>query len=303
MSRKRILPLMYHDIRDDYDSRLSHRYQMESFIKPRTLEHHIEKLKIFDNVFDNFRTIMERDHLHRHVFMTFDDGLKDHVNILPILERHKVNATFFIPSYPMLERKMLHAHKIQYIIASSQNTASSMEIIRNKMEDIGYNYEEFFEIYSRSRFKKNKWSSGQIFVTNFLRNSDLDGLDRYKLTDELFKWFGFHEEEFIDDLYLNRDDIKLIASHGHTIGAHGHTSEALTNVDYKDDIRKSLEFIREFTDEDIPVSYPHGVYNEDIKKELALHNVQYAMTTNEGNIFKWEKSLEINRFDGTKYFK
>ena len=58
-------------------------------------------------------------HEEDYCLLTFDDGLKCHINeVLPILKLEDIPGAFFIGGQPLMEKKALTTLKLHYILAN-----------------------------------------------------------------------------------------------------------------------------------------------------------------------------------------
>ena len=67
---------------------------------------------------------------------------------------------------------MIHSHKIQFILAASNEKELVKDILSNFTDN-----ETIWPHFSHTEWKDNWWSKEMIFVTNFLRNYDGFKLD------------------------------------------------------------------------------------------------------------------------------
>jgi len=279
---------MYHDIRDD--KKYPKRYNLKSFL---TVNNFKKNLDFITNQYQVIRPsdIPNVDKDGNYAILTFDDGLKDHYDITDVLLSYGVTGTFLIPTLPVTEGKMIHSHKIQFILASE----SEEKLINN----ILYGFEnpvELYNHYSKTIIKNNWWNPEMIFITNFLRKHE----NGVMITDKLFNEIvTIDEKEFSSDLYLNENNIIEMVSSGMDIGSHGYTSAILTNDNQKMEIGSSIGFIRKYYDGDVMFSYPNGVYNDKTIELLKQHDCKYSFTTESASITNPNiNKLKLPRFDG-----
>lgn len=288
---------MYHDVRDAKDTKFPERYNLKSFLN---LEQFDKQVKFIAENYDiisphDYKFInFNEDDDHKFAILTFDDGLVDHYNnVLPILKNYSVPGTFFIPVEQVTKNTMIHSHKIQFILAASNEKELVKDILSNFTDN-----ETIWPHFSHTEWKDNWWSKEMIFVTNFLRNYDGFKLDKYSYTDELFeKYVGVKVEEFAKDFYLKESHIDEMRNETLvTIGGHGYTSENLLLIDdFEDDIKKCAEFIKsEF------ISYPNGGYNDEIKQACKKYGFNYGFTIEQKTITELDliDNLEMPRYDG-----
>ena len=58
----------------------------------------------------------------RAAYLTFDDGLSDHfATVFPALRRRRLHGAFFASAQPALHRVVTEVHKIQFILAASED--------------------------------------------------------------------------------------------------------------------------------------------------------------------------------------
>jgi hypothetical protein len=290
---------MYHDVRDFSDTRYPKRYELKSFLTRKEFEFQI------DYICTNYTVIRSDEVLGLNIdgdgnyaVLTFDDGLADHYYVAQYLKSKGVSGTFLIPRTPIVDHKMIHSHKLQFVQAE-MGEASLKEEILNQFEDPDLIWDK----YSQTKWKGNWWSKDMIFCTNFLRNYKSDDINCYDLTDQLLEQcFDINEEEFAKDLYLTVKQIEEMANMGHVIGGHGDVSENLLLLDNMisySDIEDSLEFIKPFADT-LVFSYPNGGFHNGHKDALKHYGCEIAFTVNPMTITNLDTIdyLEFPRYDG-----
>ncbi len=283
---------MYHDVRDSKS--FNKRYDLKSFLSVKKFREHI------DFINKNYKIIKSSEipyYINDNIecaVITFDDGLKDHFNITDILLEYKITGTFLIPKVPVTEGKMIHSHKIQFIIASEGEY-----LIRNRILSYINSKERdsVYESFSISRVKDNWWSKDMIFITNFLRYHTLGK----KITNELFETLvSSDEKSFCDDFYLTENDIVDMVNSGMEIGSHGLTSDILNDENAYTEISESMKFIQKFYNKNKIFSYPNGIFNEKCIEILKSENCEFAFTTASEKVNSETDFLKIPRFDGTQ---
>jgi len=279
---------MYHDIRDAMS--YHKRYDLKSFLKVSNFRKHIKYIK------DNYKVIGTKDITNNIdseenlAILTFDDGLKDHYDITEILLDNNISGTFLIPTLPISDGKMIHSHKIQFIMACEDESIIKYKILNMVDTPI----QETYDTYSKTMVKNNWWSKDMIFITNFLRYGDKDK----NITNHLFKTIvSNNEKSFCEDFYLNETQVREMINSGMEIGGHGYTSDILNLDNMVMEIDKSIEYIKTFHNDEIIFSYPNGVFNDEIIMYLKEKKCIFAYTTESKSMYN-NDLLRIPRFDG-----
>lgn len=261
-----IRAFMFHDIRNLENTSYPERYNLKSFLNEEQFKFQVDKIRNKYKIVSSFdiKNIDIKNDNNDYAVLTFDDGLSDHYNVYKHLRSLKLSGTFLVPKMPVVEHKVMNTHKIQFILASTNET-----VIKNEILNLFDNKDEIWEEYSSTKWKKNWWSKEMIFITNFLRRYKDDKIDNYQLTNYLFDKFVTKDEfNFSKDFYLNEKNIEEMSNNGMIIGGHGDISENLLLIDnYKLDIDESKKFISNYSNEFV-FSYPNGGYNEDIKNYM-----------------------------------
>ncbi len=261
-----IRAFMFHDIRNLENTIYPERYNLKSFLNEEQFKFQVDKIrnkyKIVSSL--DIKNIDIKNDNNDYAILTFDDGLSDHYNVYKYLKSLKLSGTFLVPKMSVVENKVMNTHKIQFILASTNEITIKDEIL-----NLFDNKDEIWEEYSTTKWKKNWWSKEMIFITNFLRRYKDDKIDNYQLTNYLFDKFVTKDEfNFSKDFYLNEKNIEEMSNNGMIIGGHGDISENLLLIDnYKLDIDESKKFISNYSNEFV-FSYPNGGYNEDIKNYM-----------------------------------
>lgn len=298
-----IRAFMFHDVRNLEDTKYPKRYSLKSFLNEDQFKFQIEfirnKYKIISS-YDVKKIDFENDDSN-YATLTFDDGLSDHYKVFKYLNSLKISGTFLVPKMPIIEKRVMNTHKIQFILASMDEN-----IIKDEILNIVDKKDEVWNEYSISKWKNNWWSKEMIFITNFLRKYNSDKINNYEITDYLFKKFVTTDEfSFSKDFYLKKDQIEEMSNCGMVIGGHGNISENLLLLsNYKLDIDESKKFISNYSDEFI-FSYPNGGYNDDIKEYMKSVDCSLSYTINHSTITELDDIdyLEFPRYDAPQKIK
>jgi peptidoglycan/xylan/chitin deacetylase (PgdA/CDA1 family) len=288
---------MFHDIRNLEDTNYPKRYNLKSFLNEEQFKYQVNliknKYKIISSL--DVKNIDIHNDDNDYAVLTFDDGLSDHFKVYKYLRSLKITGTFLIPKMPIIENKVINTHKIQFILASTDE-----KIIKDEILGLFDNKEKIWKDYSTTKWKNNWWSEEMIFITNFLRRYNDNNLNHTQLTDYLFDKFVTKDElNFSKDLYLNEKNIEEMSNNGMIIGGHGDVSENLLLIDdYKTDINESKKFISKYSNEFI-FSYPNGGYNDIIKTHMNSINCSISYSINPYTITDLDEIdyLEFPRYD------
>lgn len=292
-----IRAFMFHDIRNLENTNYPKRYNLKSFLNEKQFKYQVNliknKYKIISSLDVKNIDICNDD--NDYAVLTFDDGLSDHFNVYKYLRSLKITGTFLIPKIPIIENRTLNTHKIQFILASTDE-----KIIKDEILGLFDNKEKIWKEHSATKWKNNWWSEEMIFITNFLRKYNDNNINNIQLTDYLFDKFVTKDElNFSKDLYLNEKNIEEMSNNGMIIGGHGNVSENLLLIDdYKTDINESKKFISKYSNEFV-FSYPNGGYNDNIKTHMNSINCLISYSINPYTITDLDDVdyLEFPRYD------
>ena len=193
------------------------------------------------------------------VFLTFDDGYKDNVEIaLPVLDKHNLLAAFFIvSSLPDTDQWLWH-DKIRYLTSTTILESAKSELVLKNL-NVGKEPDPLF-------LKEVK---------------DLESTLPHSR------------------LMMNWDEIRCLKQHGFIIGSHTHTHSPLKFLSPEkriEEMNLSRKTIASKLNGDISFfAYPNGLYDEDCHSLMKEYGVKYAFTTNPGFNRQHESPLEIKR--------
>lgn len=275
-----VTSFMYHDIRDNLDPRFRKRYELKPFLTTKQFVNQLNYIRNNYKIISTHELFEVNINNDDYAILTFDDGLVDHYNIVNILNKYNIKASFFVPVGIIVENIVMKTIKIQFILSVVDESIIIKEIF-NHFEN--KSRVEIWNKFSQSKFKNNWWSKEMIFITNFLRDfSDID-LTSY-ISNKLFnEYVSNNEKEFSKSFFLNHKQINSMIKQGMEIGGHGYYSDNLSNFNFeqqKSDIEKTLNYISDLNqDNEIIFSYPNGGFNHDTIEILKNNNCKIAYTT------------------------
>jgi peptidoglycan/xylan/chitin deacetylase (PgdA/CDA1 family) len=221
------------------------------------------------------------------VLLTFDDGYRDHhVHVFPILVRRGIRGAFFPPSSAALERRMLDVNRVHFVLATVEDASEVVRVVEAHVDERRRelrlaSLDEYRLRYAQaSRFDP----APVIYVKRMLQRALPEEL-RHAIADALFRRFVTSDEKgFVDELYLDVDDLREMAAAGMEIGSHGHSHRWLDSLDatkQRADIEHSLGLLDAIgvPRRDFLFCYPYGSYDTRTLDVLGELGCGAAFTT------------------------
>ncbi len=210
-----------------------------------------------------------------YCLITFDDGLKEQMQAFDLLLSLKIPAAFYIPVQPLIEHNVLDVHKLQ-LIRTKMNDAEILTLLH---QIPGYNYTIEETQKAATQYKYDDETAREI---KFQLNFKLSTRQKKAFLSDTFNKVLGNENEYAKQFYMNQNDLQKLALQ-QQIGAHGyaHVPLALTN-DAKGDMKKSIEFLFEKTQQPIrSISYPYGskeAVNEQVAQQVKSLGLDFGLT-------------------------
>jgi len=246
----------------------------------------------------------KRDLPKDSVWLTFDDGYKDHCEfVAPILIKKGIDAAFFPVSDSYQSLQILDVNKIHLILALVGSDENLIEILKLKMKSEGYVKIDFDHLWhSTDKFSRHDTEEVIFFKRMLQRDLPLDV--RSRILNSIFEEIvGKTEREVAIELYMSESELVSLHNQGFTIGSHTASHQWLNSLNYDDqktEIDKSLKALKRI----VPnisqwiMCYPYGAYNEDTLDLLNLNNCALALTTKVGSAnLLLQHKFELHRLD------
>lgn len=193
------------------------------------------------------------------VFLTFDDGLVEHLDVArDVLEPRGIRGAFFIITAPIVEQRAATVHKIHWLRAMTPPAAFADEFKSHLSEtyrsEVAVPDPEATAIYPY-----DTEAVAQIkHAISFRLPLDIVG----ETASKMLTARGEDEATFCANTYLNRDGVARLADGGHVVGVHGHNHVVFSKVSPKalnTEISRNVQILTEITGQ-LPewVSYPYG---------------------------------------------
>lgn len=228
--------------------------------------------------------------------LTFDDGTKDHLNIvLPELVFRKISAIFFVLGRQP-EDGVAMVHKIQMLTAKlgeAEFQSAFLEMCDDKTGELYFKKEkECLAKYPTSKFDSLRFRTFKRVVGKFIFDEAKPFLDK------LFLEKIGNEKDWGEKLYLSDMDLQEIQKKGFCIGGHGIDHRWMTSLSVQkkeEEVQKCADRISKFAETQFVFSYPYGDYDESLFPILENYGFKAAFTieekTDHDNVFA------IGRFD------
>jgi peptidoglycan/xylan/chitin deacetylase (PgdA/CDA1 family) len=238
-------------------------------------------------------------------YLTFDDGIKQHYsNVLPVLKKYDLEATFFIPTLPLLEHIFPELEKqrlLQYTLFSDYS--EFLDEFCSKCRQLTGDEKAFNPTPQNIKASEDYLPQFGFYEPNEryyrrLRNEIIDADLFSRVIHDIFSEFYSEDYLIIEDYYLSASDIRGMKSQGMIIGGHSHTHQfmdRLTKSEIHRELSVSHSYLATLTDSSIELfAYPFGVYNDTVKKCLSEVAVRCAFDTETGT---GEDRFNLHRYD------
>ena len=234
---------------------------------------------------------------NKSVLLTFDDAYSDHYNnVFPILDKYKLQGSFYVPSKVIIENTILDVNKIHFILESVEDKLKIVKDLKGllKVYQKEYQLEDFDYYYNKLAYADRFDTKEVIFIKRLLQVELVDAV-RIKIVDILFlKYVGISENTFSRELYMNEDQLKHMLSSGQHIGNHGYNHYWWNSLN-KEEMSKELDLSINFLEKlgvdmnNWTACYPYGSYDTQSIDMLNKRGCKLAVTT-EVDIAKTDKN-------------
>ena len=202
--------------------------------------------------------------------LTFDDGLKEQMNALALLDSLGITAMYFVPTAPLLQHNVLDVHKLHMIRTSLRD----MDLATNLQKRFNFGAYEFDEQLIATQYRYDEPISRKVkYFLNFV----LDPLARREWTSLLFAELFGSESAASEALYMSAEDLRMLARR-HLLGTHAHSHvplATLTAAESQHEIEKSLDVLEHVSGQrPLGISYPFG--GKSAVSDLVLTAAQAA---------------------------
>lgn len=222
----------------------------------------------------------------RSVVVTFDDGYADNfLEAIPILERHKAQALFYISTSLIGTRRELWWDDLERIFLGEHSLPAKLELGT--------------EAFATSSASERRSAYDQLH--SIIKNSV--NQERSQLLDYIVNWSGMPADGRETHRMLTQEELrKLSDSPSAVIGAHTHTHPKLsvcTPAEQKAEISQSKEILESALQKRIThFSYPFGTSADftidtvAICKEIGF---QMVCANNYGQVHSWNDMFTMPR--------
>lgn len=237
--------------------------------------------------------------------LTFDDGLADHYQtVFPRLLDRGFTGAFFPSARPVEDHRVLDVHKIQFILAATEDHAALGRDLLRRIDE----FRGRFAIPPENELWKQfavagRFDPPETFFLKQMLQWALPQAVRSEVTDQLFQQYvSADETSFAQELYMDVLQLRQMIASGMEIGGHGYNHlwlGKLSREDQAEEIRRTVSFLRNVfghRPSDWAMCYPFGSYNHETIELVSEIRCAVGLTTKVG-LTDLSQPLELNRLD------
>ncbi len=254
---KQFFVLMYHGIDKVQDTTYNQRFFSVANFEKQIIEFkkHFNILTYPDFVNRNFSATKP------NVLITFDDGYANNYRYaLPVLDKHKVHAMYFITGVNTLVNKVLWADAMDIV---SRHTPAKTKITVDGIQ---------FEFVG-GEFINNK---KKLILKKYIKSHKSAGYSlKQELIDQLLGIYDFTKVKGLEDywqLMTDEEIYKTSQSPNITIGSHGfyhNNLGSLSNDDAVSEVLASRKYLNNIIGKEVlTIGFPDGSYTEQLNDAL-----------------------------------
>lgn len=280
--------VMYHYVREFQRSRYPKIKGLEYSGFVRQLNYLAENFTLV-RIQDVVDAARENEELPENAaLLTFDDGYAEHYDLVfPLLFDRGIQGAFFPPVEPVRDARLLDVNRVHFVLASCDDPAKLSRYVDERVRENQREMQlDTVENYRARWAHPNRFDDAEtIYVKRMLQTALPEKLRR-SISKELFARFVTNDEAaFASELYISRDQAKLMNSCGMYFGSHGFSHYWLNEVSRETQEREvdlSLDFLRDIgspVDEFWVMCYPFGGWNEELLTVLRKRRCTLGFTT------------------------
>jgi peptidoglycan/xylan/chitin deacetylase (PgdA/CDA1 family) len=238
--------------------------------------------------------------------LTFDDGFVDHyAQVLPLLDERGWQGSFFVPTLPVLEGKVLDVHKLHFTLAAVPEAGVLVEAIARFIDDLRpeHGLSDWEDYWSRCG-QPNRFDSAEVVFVKRMLQRELPEPVRQEICDALFRRYVTTDETaFASDLYMSLDQLRIMQRLGMHIGAHGHDHRRLDSLSFEEQesqVRSSINLLAavEADTDTWTIAYPYGAHDEMLRAMVRKCGGRIGLTTEVNRADLWHHDpLALPRLD------
>lgn len=231
-------PVMYHYVRPDA-SGLPYFPHLALSDFERQLDHFAKEYGLVSR--QAFLDWVEGAPAPEGVLLTFDDGVRDHLDyVAPSLRKRNAFGLFYVSSGPALTGEILDVHKVHLAVGRIGGPAALAWLKENAKDVIPP--ESAATHYSAQNSDEATKTVKDLF------NYRLAPEERGPLLDRLLAHAFDGAPPSWRDIYLDRGDLRALSKAGMGVGAHSHKhllSARLSDEEERSEIETSCAFVEE----------------------------------------------------------
>lgn len=273
--------VMYHYVRPDEPTL--------PFFKHLHIDDFRQQLDFFEKEYgfvskEDLESMMDTGRVPEGVVLTFDDGMKDHVEfVLPELTKRDLFGIFYVPTGPYTTGSMLNVHKIHMLLGSTP--ASN---VRQALKDtvtpdmlVPERVKEFEQVtYTLQQ------NDDDTKVVKQILNYFISDTHRTLTIDLVAEKLGIANRMDAKQFYMSESDITEIHKAGMIVGSHAvshRLMSTLSSAEQEREITDSFTFLESLTGllENKTFCYPYGEahsFTAETEALLTAHGVRHSFT-------------------------
>ena len=212
--------------------------------------------------------------------ITFDDGqLDNYLYAAPVLQKHNLKATFFIPVAAIDNQELLWHDKVGYSIRKlAGDNANSDLLVR-----LGIDSTSAMNFEATGVSLAKQWSPEER--NNWILEAEA------RVSGAVPDWDGM----------MTWKQLQQLSQYGHEIGSHSHTHPLLVQCD-DFQLEEEIAGSRKKLEENLGVEvtsfcYPNGDHDKRVAEAVKRAGYQLAVTTRWGSNFPGCNGFSLNRHD------
>jgi peptidoglycan/xylan/chitin deacetylase (PgdA/CDA1 family) len=245
------------------------------------------------------RCIETRKSIRKGFLLTFDDGFKEHYDVVyKCLKAKGLRGIFFPNILPYINSKVPFANQLQVLVGNME----SERLIELIMHILSERFPRFsFNGLPKAPHFIKRMDNNRINDLKYFLNFTLPRKISQDLINDIFNQYIMDTGSFILENFLTVEQIKEMADNGMVFGGHTVTHPYLTSCD-KDikqkEILDSINFIEDITgSKSYFFCYPYGHYDGGCIEILKNSGVEVAFTTAPDNNFNYKNKFNVGRYD------